>query len=429
MIKTAFIPNFLKIYNIMWQAALPFLKKNKRLTSSFLKRVSVNHLGNADIWIQAASAGEAFLAVSLLTCLEPEQKTKILVTATTSQGLEILESGLVKGKISSNISYCLEWFPFDIPATIKSAVIRVNPRVMVLLETEIWPALLHYLKENHTRIFIVNARLSNKSARHYQLTKFLWSHLEPDHILAISPSDAQKYGRVFTGSKITTMPNIKFDLMETDPVDYTTANKLKSLIPEKLPLSILASVRRQEEKQAINILTHLVTQYPSQVVAIFPRHMHRIDAWKKKLTQQGLSFQLRSSLTGSLADSITDPMDSPGIILWDIFGELRDAYGLASSVFVGGSLKPLGGQNFLEPAAQGTHVVTGPYLNDFAWVGEDIFSQGIVTKCNNWQAVAQAMVSQLKNPRKKAILKQKARNYIKKKQGGTKTACQMIIYQ
>jgi len=423
MIKTAFIPNFLKIYNIMWQAALPFLKKNKRLKHSFPKRVTVNHLGKADIWIQAASAGEAFLAVSLLTCLEPEQKIKILVTATTSQGLEILESGLLKGKISSNINYCLEWFPFDIPTTIQSAVIRVNPRVMVLLETEIWPALLHYLKENNTKIFIVNARLSNKSARHYQLTKFLWSRLEPDHILAISPSDAKKYGRVFTGSKITTMPNIKFDLMETDLGDNARTNDLKSLISEKLSLSILASVRRQEEKQVINILTHLLTEYPSQVVAVFPRHMHRIDAWKKKLTHQGLSFQLRSSLKYPITNSI----NKPGVILWDIFGELRDAYGLAPTVFVGGSLKPLGGQNFLEPAAQGTHVVTGPYLNDFAWVGEDIFNQGIVTKCDNWQAVAQTMICQLNMPMEKSILKQKAWNYIQKKQGGTKIACQMIL--
>ena len=91
----------------------------------------------------------------------------------------------------------------------------------------------------------------------------------------------------------------------------------------------------------------------------------------------------------------------------------------------------MGGQNFLEPAAQGTHVVTGPYLNDFAWVGEDIFSQGIVTKCNTWQAVAQTMVSQLKNPNpmemEKSILKQKAWEYIKNNQGGTSIGVRLAL--
>jgi 3-deoxy-D-manno-octulosonic-acid transferase len=463
MIKTAFILNFLKIYNILWQAALPFLKKSKRLEPSFPKQVTANHFEKADIWIQAASAGEAFIAVSLLTSLKPKQKTKVLITATTSQGLEILESGLLKNKISSNINYCLEWFPFDMPNTIQAAVSRVNPRVMVLLETEIWPALLYYLKENQTRIFIINARLSNKSARHYKLTRFLWSLLSPDHILAISPSDARKYARVFKRAKITTMPNIKFDLMETDPGDNGSINAIKDLIPKKLPLSILASIRRQEEKQVINILHCLVTKYPSQVVAIFPRHMHRIDAWKKKLNQKGLSFQLRSNLlksdlvrsnllksdlvksnlVGSSHPVTTDPINinpittglettpviAPGIILWDTFGELRAAYGLACTVFVGGSLKPLGGQNFIEPAAQGPHVVTGPYLNDFTWVGKDIFRQEIVTRCNNWQAVAQTMVSQLNMPMEKSRLRQKALDYIQKKRGGTKIACQIILDQ
>ena len=184
-------------------------------------------------------------------------------------------------------------------------------------------------------------------------------------------------------------------------------------------LSILASIRRQEETQVMEILEHLLAKHPHQIVAIFPRHMHRMDAWKKKLTRHDLPFHLRSQLTS--------PVTTAGIILWDTFGELRSAYGIARTVFVGGSLRPLGGQNFIEPAVLGTPTVTGPYLDDFAWVGEDIFKKGIVTKCNDSRAVAQTMVGHLERPVERSKLKQKAQNYVQKRQGGTEMACQMIL--
>ncbi len=418
MVKSAFILNFFKIYNILWQAALPFLKKNQRLGPSFIRRTTFDHLEPADIWIQAASAGEAFIALSLVSCLQPARKIRVLITATTSQGMEILESGLSKKKLSPQMDYCLEWFPFDIPDTIQGVVRKIDPRVMVLLETELWPALLHYLKENKTQIFIVNGRLSEKSARHYGWTKFLWSWLAPDLILAISLADAQKYARVFEHTPIDTMPNIKFDLMADVP-DIPCNRSLETLISPPLPLSILASVRQQEEAQVLKILRYLLARHPLQVVAVFPRHMHRLGAWKKKLARGGVPFKLRSDLTA--------PVTTPGIILWDTFGELRSAYGLATTVFVGGSLKPLGGQNFIEPAVLGTPTVTGPYLSDFAWVGEDIFTQKLVAKCPGWLEVAQTMAAHLHTPVDRSLLGQKAQDYVQQRQGGSQLACQRVL--
>ncbi|MCP4720496.1 MAG: 3-deoxy-D-manno-octulosonic acid transferase, partial [Desulfobacteraceae bacterium] len=124
---------------------------------------------------------------------------------------------------------------------------------------------------------------------------------------------------------------------------------------------------------------------------------------------------------------LTLRVTTPGIILWDTFGELRSAYGIASSVFVGGSLRPLGGQNFIEPVVLGTPTITGPFLDDFAWVGEDLFNLGLVTKCKNSQAVAQTMIRHLESPTERSGLKQKAQSYIQKKQGGTDMACEMIL--
>lgn len=419
MTKCAFIPNFLRFYNLLWNTALPFLKQNQRLSPSFSRRTRADHLKKADIWIQAASAGEAFLAVSIVQTLCFNQKSKILVTTTTDQGMEILKAKLSKENLHPSVDLSLDWFPFDIPSTVETAVRRVNPQVMVLLETEIWPALLHNLKATPT--LILNARLSNRSAKHYGWTRFLWKHLCPDRILAISGEDAKKYERVFQQTAVTTMKNIKFDILNncsetSSPVKGTD---MDHLLPNHLPLSILASVRRQEEPEIIQISKRLKEQFPNQIIAIFPRHMHRIQAMGNQLKKQGIPFVLRSA--------IKTPLTGPALILWDTFGELRSAYGHASTVFVGGSLKPLGGQNFIEPTALGIPTTIGPHWDDFTWVGQDIFSQKIVTQCLDWQEVCTTMVSHLNHPIDKTQLKEKASAYIDQHTGGTQEACRAII--
>lgn len=419
MTKNTFILNFFKFYNIVWKLSLPFLKTAKRLKHGFEKRRSALHHSKADIWIQAASAGEAYLAVNIIQTLDPKTNIKILVTSTTSQGINILETRLAKKTFNHFIELKIEWFPFDMPDTIEKAVKTINPAIMVLLETEIWPALLYYLKKNKNKIFIINARLSRKSFNHYMKTRFLWKHLSPDIILAISNLDAKRYQCLFDNTIIKTMPNIKFESMGADKPDSQALEQIKTNLPHALPLTILASVRKQEEKETILLIKEILKMFPRQIVAIFPRHMHRVSPWKKLLNSHNLNFHLRSK--------IFIPLTNPGIILWDTFGELKTAYSLASIVFVGGSLKPLGGQNFIEPAMKGVVTVTGPYYDDFAWAGYDIFNKKIVIKKNSWRAVAKTIQKTLENPANKTDQILVTQNYIKSNQGGTLQACNEIL--
>ena len=419
MIKNAFILNFFRLYNMLWKPALPFLKKNRRLRSGFQKRIDSSFHTKADIWIQAASAGEAYLAANILKTLSPKTNLKILITTTTSQGLYILQTRLTKKAISQLIDLKIELFPFDMPDIMKIAVKTINPSVMVLLETEIWPGLLYYLKLNKTRILIINARLSKNSYTHYLKTKFLWKHLSPDTILATSEKDAQRYKKLFKGAMVEIMPNIKFESIDTDAVDVNTLKQIKKILPQTLPLTILASIRKQEEKDMIHLLKIILKMVPNQVVAIFPRHIHRIKAWEKRLTSHNLNFHLRSKIKPCLK--------APGIILWDTFGELKTAYSLAEVVFVGGSLKPLGGQNFIEPAIQGAVIVTGPYYADFAWVKDEIFKKRIVIQKNNWKTIAQTIIETLEKPGKRSLRKEMALEYLQSNQGGTLQACHEIL--
>lgn len=419
MTENAFILNFFRLYNMIWKMGLPFLKKNKRLKTEFHKRITCSHLSKADIWIQAASAGEAFLAVCILKHLSPKTSLKVLITSTTSQGMDILKTELTSKTISPLIDLKIEWFPFDMPHTVKQAVKTINPGVMVLLETEIWPGLLFYLKENQTKILILNARLSKKSFQNYLKTKFLWKHLAPDMILATSDQDAKRYEQVFETATIKTMSNIKFEAIETPaPHAVDRLEQIKKILPPLLPLTILASVRRQEEKEILFILEEILSAFPNQVVAVFPRHMHRIESWKKKLTSKHMHFYLKSGITA--------PLQGPGIILWDTFGELKAAYGLASVVFVGGSLKPLGGQNFIEPAIQGAVTIIGPYNDDFTWAS-DIFTKGLVIKKENWKEISKTLVAALKEPADRSERKSQVLEYIRSNQGGTEQACDEIL--
>jgi len=283
MTKNAFILNFLKVYNIAWKLALPFLKKNQRLDAGFAYRTGWAHHTSADLWIQAASAGEAWLAVSIIKQLCTVPQIKILVTATTAQGMEILESGLEPMIRKRRSDICIQWFPFDAPFIIENTIKAVAPRVMVLLETEIWPALFFFLKQNKSKIMIINARMSEKSFARYSKTKFLWDHLGPDLVMAVSDRDRQRYETIFTRSRTMTMSNIKFDCIETDTPGSEKAESAAGLCRSSLPLTILASIRQQEESQVLEILKLILKEFPDQAVAIFPRHMHRIESWKKRL--------------------------------------------------------------------------------------------------------------------------------------------------
>ncbi len=418
MTKIAFIPNFLAFYNILWTAALPFLRKSPRLTDSFARRMCAAHLAPADLWIQAASAGEALLAVSLIRHLSPDSPVTVLVTTTTNQGMQILKTEQSRAFFHPHVSVSLAWFPFDVPRVAQAAVKQVNPKAMVLLETELWPALLYYLRQNRSQILVVNGRMSRRSSRGYQWTKPLWSQVSPHHILAVSDPDADRFRRIFCRATVSTMPNIKFESIGPLPPEKT-GPPLADMFPCPLPVSIFASIRRQEEKQVLQMVHRILDKFPHQVVAIFPRHMHRLSAWKRRLNRPGHRFYLRSRVTA--------PLSSPGIILWDRFGEMRSAFGHADVVFMGGSLAPLGGQNFMEPLLQGTPVVTGPFWDDFFWVGKAVFDTGLVERKTNWHAAADTMTHHLLHPGDRQIRRQTALAYVTARAGGADMACQAIL--
>jgi len=193
---------------------------------------------------------------------------------------------------------------------------------------------------------------------------------------------------------------------------------LKGLLPADNPFLVLGSTRKEEERDILEILFEVRRRLPETIMGLFPRHIHRIGHWKKVLKHGGITFIPRSEMTAPVGGGV--------VILWDTFGELSTAYERSTAVFIGGSLAPLGGQNFLEALASGVIPIIGPSWYDFAWVGREIVDRGLVRVVSGWREAADALVDRLQNPSPRDVVRQRAQNYIKNRRGGTACACRQI---
>lgn len=443
MAKTSLAnPSAIKIafglYGLSWKLAEPLLRLNPRLAKGFKQRtLEYPPAFPADLWIQAASVGEAYLAWEILNNLSLPHPINIFLTANTGQGLKILQKAVedIKNKKIA-ISASCAFFPFDRPSLMKKAVRLVNPRLLILLESEIWPGLLAAMHGHNSKILIINGRMTARSYKRYTIWPSFWKTLNPDKILAISKQDAARFSSLFPGTQVDIMPNIKFDRIGQTREDTggqtPLKNPLRKYFQENQPLVVLGSVRKEEETDILKLIDFLIKKQPDIIIGLFPRHMNRIKAWSQNLDHLSLPWQLRSALNQPVKNGQPAKNDQPvkrgSIVIWDLFGELSLAYGLANAAFVGGSLAPLGGQNFLEPLVCGVIPVIGESWYNFEWVGEEIIKQGLVRCAPNRQAVAQFLLQDLKAPFSHKSVQTKALAYLKKRQGGTATACR-IIYE
>ena len=406
-------------YDLSWSIALPWLRFHNRLADGYGQRALKNRMPPiADLWIQAASVGESWLALELINTLKIPGPLRILLTANTPQGIEILHRGLyTQHKETEGFTAYVRYFPFDKPSIMRKAVATMRPKLMVILETELWPGHLRALKTHGCKIAIINGRITAKSLKKYLMWPSVWQALRPDKILAISDTDADRFGQLFGPDRVEVMPNIKFDRIASSPT-LRGNNPIKTIVPPAVPFVVLASVRRQEEHLVINIVLEVFRSRPQTVIGLFPRHVNRVAFWQESLNQMGIRFFLRSATATQVAAGT--------VVIWDTFGELLSAYRLAKSAFVGGSLAPLGGQNFLEALIGGVIPVIGPSWENFAWVGRQIIDCGLLRVAGDWKEVAAIILKDMDSQDHRKEVIETARQFVKARQGGTQMACRHI---
>ncbi len=408
------------VYGLGWSMAMPLLRRNRRLREGFDQRILASPLPESELWIQAASGGEAYLAEEVLRALASEIRPfTALATTNTVQGLAILDKAAAGLSVQGQgprvaTAYC----PFDKPEIMAGALRQVRPKAVVLLESEIWPGLLTACREQGVPAILVNGRMRPRSLAGYLTAQGIMRAMAPSEILAMSEADANRFGLLFGHERVSVMPNIKFDRVRLGEDLPPARNSLAHLLRPDAPLVVLGSVREEEEPLVERVILKLLHEQPATVVGLFPRHMERVGAWQGRLARAKLRFIRRSGLLGPAA---------PGtVILWDAFGELNAAYHLARAAFVGGSLVPLGGQNFLEPLAAGVAPVIGPYFDNFTWIGAGLMDMGLVSVARTPEDVAQALAAGLKRPRPRETVRARAEEFVAARRGGATFAAKCI---
>jgi len=425
---------FFLLYRALWRMAYPFLKRSARLSDGWEERiVDPNWLGDEfppdadgrriDVWLQAASGGEARLAEAICGRFDPSIPLRLVIATWTPQGRDIASSALEALKRTHPLLRAATRFtPLDNPDCVSRALDEAAPRVVALLETELWPGLMAACRERDIPVIVLNGRLNRSTMRFKNFFPSLCSHIAPQKVLAVSPEDRGRYASMFR-CRAETMHNIKFDLsrhsLETPPPPHPLA----SCFPR--PVFLFASVRHGEYRQFPRDF-HKILDGEKGTLIIAPRHMQSTVGWFEMVTDLGFRAVRASSLHEGEALA-------PGTaVVWDRFGDLPQLYALASAAFVGGTISQ-GGQNFLEPLSAGIEPFIGPSVENFAWAltkepdgTPSLEAEDLIHMIRNPRDVMDAMLAYAAQPPSRESVRERYRSWLSGHIGGAAAAAREI---
>ncbi len=308
------------------------------------------------IWLHCVSVGETQAARPLVERLRKKFPEHALVVSTITRTGQKLAAD-VFGRHADAVFY----FPFDWRWSVRRALRAINPSVVLLMETELWPNFLRECKAREIPVALVNGRISRQSFRRYSLIKpFLRRVLESVNIAVMqSDADARRLQELgMRAERIQTAGNLKFDAGALQPAGEKTAEIRRRFgFDAVVPLILAASTHAPEEKIIIESVKKLRGSRAVRLM-LAPRHPERFAEVASLIQSSGMTWARRTNAPDA-EDAAAD------VILLDTIGELPATYTLATVVFVGGSIVDRGGHNVLEPAAAGVPVVTGAHTHNF----------------------------------------------------------------
>ena len=300
------------------------------------------------IWFHAVSVGEFNAIFPLIEIISKERPHHpIMVSCTTKTGYKLACEKTRNKKI------VVFYFPFDIPTVISSLLSKVNVKLFIIAETEIWPIVLSGCKRKNIPIILVNARISDKSFKNYLFFKFYFKKIVNlfTEVLAQSKSDAEKFIKLgLVKEKLRITNNLKFSTLSKEKdktlTDFETTNNSTIKM-------IFASTHKGEEEIALNTYKNLLKYYPQIRLIIAPRHPERTQKITTLIKKEGFN-----ALKRSLGEKISSEKD---IFLLDTIGELSEFYKKANITVMGGTFVNIGGHNILEPIRANSYTIIGPY--------------------------------------------------------------------
>ncbi|HBK5920682.1 TPA: lipid IV(A) 3-deoxy-D-manno-octulosonic acid transferase [Vibrio alginolyticus] len=338
------------------------------------------------IWIHAVSVGESIAATPLIKALKeqnPEQS--ILVTTTTSTGAEQI------AKLGDLIEH--RYMPIDFGFAIKGFLKAVQPKQMLIIETELWPNTLHNVHKAGIPITVVNARLSEKSCQNYAKIQRLFNQLHPclTQVLCQTDSDAERFERLgVEKKKLSVTGSIKFDIQISEQVKQQ-GQQLRAQLGNDRPIWIAASTHKGEDEQVLDAHRQVLKSHPNALLVLVPRHPERFDDVFTLCQQQGFNTVRRTSTHAVETDT--------QVYLGDTMGEMLTLMGAVDICFMGGSLigDKVGGHNVLEPAALGVPIINGPSFFNFKEIVHEMKQNNLIKIVKNEDELARAIVALIKD--------------------------------
>lgn len=380
------------LYTLVYLLALPFMfgrlwwrgRSNPEYRLRWRERLGhyPSPPTSSAVIFHAVSVGEVHAAVPLIEqFLRAQPQTPVVVTTTTPTG-----SSRVQQLFGERVRHV--YLPYDVPGAVSRFFRHFQPQLLVLLETELWPNLLHAAAANSCPVLLVNARLSPKSLASYQRIAKLTQQMLQQLTLVAAQADADGARFVALGlpaDRLQVTGSLKYDVaIRHDKV--SAAYRLKSQWHGRA-VWIAASTREGEDALVLQAFTRALQQLPELLLVLVPRHPERFGTAASEAAAAGLRVQ-RQTQSLPLTPEVQ-------VLIGDTLGDMQFYYSLADVAFVGGSLVNTGCQNIIEPAALGLPVITGPSLYNFQAASDALCQGGGMKVVPDAEALATAVVALL----------------------------------
>ncbi|GFM66568.1 3-deoxy-D-manno-octulosonic acid transferase [Pseudomonas cichorii] len=334
------------------------------------------------IWVHAVSVGESIAAAPMIRALLAQYPgLPVTVTCMTPTGSERIKAVFAS---EPRIQHC--YLPYDLPWAAGRFLDHVQPRLGIIMETELWPNHIHQCARRNIPVVLANARLSERSARGYarfagltrpMLAAMSWFAVQTE-------AEARRFRDLGARPEcVAVTGSIKFDLSIDPQLPEQAAQLREQWQATGRPVWIAASTHAGEDESVLAAHRQLLSSHPDALLILVPRHPERFNSVHELCQQQGFTTVRRSSGQAVTPDT--------SVLLGDTMGELLFLYALADSAFVGGSLVPNGGHNLLEPAALAKPVLSGPHLFNFLEIAALLRQAGALEEVGDSVALAAAV--------------------------------------
>ncbi len=374
----------LALLRLLWRSRLaPAYRERWSERLGFFAEAGKASAMRADVWIHAVSVGEVQAAQPLIRhLLGREPALSVIVTTTTPTGARRLQE-----LFGTRVHHC--YTPFDLPPIMRRFLHAVRPRLVLVLETEIWPNMLFACARQQIPVILANARLSARSARGYaRVRDFAAQTMRCFALIAAqSEEDAARFARLgVPREQLQVTGSIKFDVQVPASL-MDRAEVMRRNWGMNRAVWVAASTHEGEEEILLDAHQLVRAHHPDALLVLVPRHPERFDRVAALVQRQGFVLARRSH---------DDPCgDQVAVYLGDTMGELTVFLAAADAAFIGGSLVPVGGHNLLEAAAVGVPAVTGPHTFNFTAITELLLRAGAAARVADAAELAQCITAWL----------------------------------